>query len=125
MDPDKAADMAFTINLITPDNGEKFIVELSNSTLTNIEGFQAEDADLTITINRTDLEPVMMGVKTLEAQIADGTAKVEGDTSIIGKLASTLAVFDPRFEILPGTAARPAKEDLTDYEVGPVNVSGE
>jgi alkyl sulfatase BDS1-like metallo-beta-lactamase superfamily hydrolase len=125
MDPDKAADMAFTINLITPDNGEKFIVELSNSTLTNIEGFQAKDADLTITINRTDLEPVMMGVKTLEAQIADGTAKVEGDTSIIGKLASTLVVFDPRFEILPGTAAKATEEDLTDYEVGPVNVSGE
>jgi alkyl sulfatase BDS1-like metallo-beta-lactamase superfamily hydrolase len=117
--------MAFTINLITPDNGEKFIVELSNATLTNIEGFQAEDADLTITINRTDLEPVMMGVKKLEAQIADGTAKVEGDTSIIAKLASTLVVFDPRFEILPGTAARPTEENLKDYEVGPVNVSGE
>jgi alkyl sulfatase BDS1-like metallo-beta-lactamase superfamily hydrolase len=125
MDPDKAADMAFTINLITPDNGEKFIVELSNATLTNIEGFQAEDADLTITINRSDLEPVMMGVKTMEAQIADGTAKVEGDTSVIGKLASTLVVFDPRFEILPGTAAKPTEEDLKDYEVGPVNVSGE
>ena len=125
MDPEKAADMAFTINLVTPDNGEKFIVELSNATLTNIEGFQAEDADLTITINRTDLEPVMMGIKTLEAQIADGTAKVEGDTSVIGKLASTLVVFDPRFEILPGTAAKPTGEDLNDYEVGPVNVSGE
>jgi alkyl sulfatase BDS1-like metallo-beta-lactamase superfamily hydrolase len=125
MDTDKAAEMAFTINLVIPDNGEKFIVELSNATLTNIEGFQAEDADLTITINRTDLEPVMMGVKTLEAQIADGTAKVEGDTSIIGKLASTLVVFDPRFEILPGTASKPTEKDLEDYEVGPVNVSGE
>ena len=125
MDPAKAADMAFTINLVTPDNGEKFIVELSNETLTNIEGFQADDADLTITINRTDLEPVMMGVKTLEAQIADGTAKVKGDTSVIGKLASTLVVFDPRFEILPGTAAKPTDQDLEDYEVGPVNVSGE
>jgi alkyl sulfatase BDS1-like metallo-beta-lactamase superfamily hydrolase len=125
MDPDKAADMAFTINLVTPDNDEKFIVELSNATLTNIEGYQAEDADLTITINRSDLEPVMMGLKTLESQIADGTAKVEGDTSIIGKLASTLVMFDPRFEILPGTAARPTAEDLNDYEVGPVEVRGE
>jgi hypothetical protein len=34
-------------------------------------------------------------------------------------------VFDPRFEILPGTAAKPTEEDLKDYEVGPVNVSGE
>jgi alkyl sulfatase BDS1-like metallo-beta-lactamase superfamily hydrolase len=125
MDSRKVGDMAFTINLITPDNGEKFIVELSNATLTNIEGYQAEDADLTLTINRTDLEPVMMGVKTLEAQIADGTAKVEGDTSIIGKLAATLVVFDPRFEILPGTASKPTADDLNDYELGPVNLKGE
>jgi len=125
MDPEKAADMAFTINLLTPDNGEKFVIELSNATLTNIEGFQADDADLTITINRTDLEPVMMGLKSLESQIADGTAKVKGDTSIIGKLASTLVVFDPRFEILPGTADKSTAQDLNDYEVGPVNVRGE
>ena len=125
MDPERAAEFEFTINLITPDNDEKFIVELSSATLTNIEGFLADDADLTITINRTDLEPVMMGVKSLESQIADGKAKVEGDASVIGKLASTLVVFDPRFEILPGTAARPAEGEGNDYEVGPVNVSGE
>ena len=28
-----------TINLVTPDNGEKFVIELENSTLTNIPGF--------------------------------------------------------------------------------------
>jgi hypothetical protein len=32
-----------------------------------------------LTINRSDLKHTMMGAKTLEAQIADGTAKVEGD----------------------------------------------
>ena len=30
---------------------------------------------LTLTIKRSDLEMVMMGAKTLEAQIADGTAQ--------------------------------------------------
>ena len=106
----------FTINLITPDNGEKFLIELSNATLTNIEGYLANNADLTLFINRTDLEQTMMGVKTMEAQIADGKAKVESDTSVLGQPASTLVVFDPRFEILPGTATRATEEDLTDYE---------
>ena len=41
--------------------------------------------DLTLTINRSDLEQTMMGAKTLEAQIADGTAKVEGDVSDPGE----------------------------------------
>ena len=46
MDSRKAEGMAFTINLVTPDNGEQYIVELSNATLTNIEGYQAEDASI-------------------------------------------------------------------------------
>ena len=44
MDSRKAEGMRFTINLITPDNGEKFIIEMENATLTNIAGFQADEA---------------------------------------------------------------------------------
>jgi alkyl sulfatase BDS1-like metallo-beta-lactamase superfamily hydrolase len=90
MDSRKAEGMRFTINLITPDNGEKFVVELENATLTNIKGFLANKPDLTMTINRSDLEHTMTGEKTLEAQIAAGTAKVEGDASILKQLASIM-----------------------------------
>src|SRR6516162_2449057 len=106
MDSRKAEGMRFTINLITPDNAEKFIVELENATLTNIKGYQAEKPNLTLTINRSDLEQTMMGAKTLEAQIADGTAKVQGNVAILKQLASLMVDFDPRFEIMPGTKAR-------------------
>ncbi len=103
MDSRKAEGMRFTMNLVTPDNGEKFIVELENATLTNLSGVLAEKPDLTLTINRSDLEQTMIGTKTLEAQIADGTAKVTGDIGILKKLASTMVEFDPRFQVLPGT----------------------
>jgi alkyl sulfatase BDS1-like metallo-beta-lactamase superfamily hydrolase len=120
MDSRKAEGMRFTINLITPDNGEKFIVELENATLTNIKGYQAEKPNLTLTINRSDLEQTMMGTKTLEAQIADGTAKVQGDASILKQLASTMVDFDPRFEIMPGTKAKGARvAHANDYEAVP------
>jgi len=125
MDGRKAKGMKFTINLITPDNGEKFLVELSSQTLINIEGFLADDPDLSITINRSDLEQTMMGAKKLADQIADGTAKVEGDVGILEQLASTLVVFDPSFEIMPGTKGVSPKEDLNSYEVGPVELRGE
>jgi len=125
MDSRKAEGMEFTINLITPDNGEKFLIELSNSTLTNIEGFLADDPDLSITINRSDLEMVMMGAKPLSEQIADGTAKVKGNTEILKQLASAMVVFDPRFEIMPGTRGPAAEEDLNDYEYGPYEMRGE
>jgi len=106
MDSRKAEGMRFTINLVTPDNGETFLIELENATLTNIPGFQAKDPTLTLTINRSDLERTMIGAKTLEAQIAEGTAKVQGDASVLQKLASTMVDFDPRFEIMPGTKIR-------------------
>ena len=110
MDSRKAEGLRFTINLVTPDNGEKFILEMENATLTNIEGFQSKTPDLTLTINRSDLEQTMMGAKELEDQISDGTAKVDGDVSVLKKLAATMVDFDPRFEILPGT-----HPDRTEY----------
>jgi alkyl sulfatase BDS1-like metallo-beta-lactamase superfamily hydrolase len=120
MDSRKAEGMRFTMNLVTPDNGEKFIVELENATLTNIKGFQADKPNLTLTINRTDLEQTMMGAKTLEAQLADGTAKVQGDVTILKQLAATFVEFDSRFEIMPGTKARGTKvAKAGDYEAEP------
>ena len=59
------------------------------------------------------------------SQIADGTAKVEGDVGILEQLASTLVAFDPRFEIMPGTAGPATPEDLNDYEYGPLDIRGE
>jgi alkyl sulfatase BDS1-like metallo-beta-lactamase superfamily hydrolase len=121
MDSRKAEGMRFTINLITPDNGEKFLIEMENATLTNIAGFLADKPDLTLTINRSDLEMAMTGAKTLEAQIKDGTAKAEGDTGILARLASTMADFDPRFEIMPGTkslAADAPKVDAYEFAAG-------
>ncbi len=125
MDSRKAEGLRFTINLVTPDNGEKFIVELENATLTNIQGFQSPNPDLTLTINRSDLEQTMMGAKTLEAQIADGTAKVEGDVTILAKLAATMVDFDPRFEIMPGTKAGGVVASADPYEAVPGAVISE
>jgi alkyl sulfatase BDS1-like metallo-beta-lactamase superfamily hydrolase len=116
MDSQKAEGMRFTINLVTPDNGEKFLVELENATLTNIKGYQATNPDLTLTINRSDLEQTMTGARTLDAQIADGTAKFQGDVSILKKLASTMVDFDPRFEIMPGTKAKTTFAKVDPYE---------
>ncbi len=119
MDSRKAEDLSFIMNLITPDNGEKFSIELSNATLTNIQGFLADDPDLTLTINRSDLEQTMMGAKTLEAQIADGTAKVDGDVEVLKQLAATMVDFDPRFEIMPGTKGRTEAAHAEPYEAVP------
>jgi alkyl sulfatase BDS1-like metallo-beta-lactamase superfamily hydrolase len=108
MDSAKADGLRFTINLIVPDNGEKFVIEMENATLTNLSGFLADKPDLTITINRVDLEKIMAGTKTVEEQVASGVMQLDGDAGLLGKLASTIADFDPRFQIMPGTKIREA-----------------
>jgi alkyl sulfatase BDS1-like metallo-beta-lactamase superfamily hydrolase len=126
MDSRKAEGLRFTVNLVTPDNGERFIIEMENATLTNIKGFQAENADLTLTIDRADLEQTMMGARTLESQIADGTAKAEGDPGVLAQLAATMVDFDPRFEIMPGTREQMAFVAHADpFEAVPEKVIAE
>ena len=103
MDGKKAAGMNFVINLSTPDNGEKFVVEMSNSALTNIKGQQAANPTLAITINRSDLEQVMGGQTTFDQLLAQGKVQFDGDRKAFDQLKSTLTVFKPDFELMPGT----------------------
>ena len=121
MDSRKAEGLNFKINLITPDNGEKFAVELSNATLTNIKGFLNEDPDLTLTINRSDLENIMTGQKSLEASIQEGIAKAEGNPGILQQLAATMVNFQLDFQIVPVPGSLPVK----DLELNPYEMNGE
>lgn len=108
MDSRKAEGMAWTMNLITPDNGEKFLVEMSNATLTSIEGYTDPKALLTVTLNRADLTQVMLGAKSFEQLQAEGKVSFKGDPRPFNELRSILTVFTPDFQIFPGTAnARP------------------
>ena len=103
VDSRKADGLAFKINFNVPDRGEQLVVELSNATLTNIAGRNAPDADATITINSTDLLPVMMQQATLADQVRAGKATLSGSPRVLRKLAATLVNFDPLFEMMPGT----------------------
>jgi alkyl sulfatase BDS1-like metallo-beta-lactamase superfamily hydrolase len=117
MDPKRAEGIRFKINLVTPDNGEQFVVELSNATLTTIKGFQAKSADLTVTVDRADLNQVMMGVASFDDLIRAGKAKFDGDRSGFDQLRAILVPFTPDFEILPGTAPKQRAAPPKPFEV--------
>ena len=123
LDSKKAEGMKFVINLVTPDNGEKFVLEMSNSTLTSIGGVQAKNPDLTVTVNRSDLEKVMMGKATFDDLLAAGEAKTDGNRKPFDQLRATLVQFTPDFEMMPGTkptkvATPPAKDPFEQAELG-------
>jgi alkyl sulfatase BDS1-like metallo-beta-lactamase superfamily hydrolase len=104
LDSRKLGDAKFRMNFKTPDTGEQFVVELSNATLTTISGFQASDADVTVTVNRSDFERVMMQQSTLQDLIISGMAKTEGNPQVLAPLMANMTTFTPDFEVLPGTA---------------------
>jgi alkyl sulfatase BDS1-like metallo-beta-lactamase superfamily hydrolase len=93
----------YILNFVTPDIEQNFVIEMSSGTLSNIEGYLSENADATITINRSDLNLVIMGQATLAEQLQAGVGSIEGDSEVLQSLASVLTVFSSGFEILPGT----------------------
>ena len=117
MDPRRAEGIAFVANLVTPDNGERFVVELSNATLTTIKGFQAPKPDLTVTVNRADLNQVMMGLATFDKLIAAGKARFDGNRGGFDQLRSILVPFTPDFEVLPGTVPKRPADVPKPFEV--------
>ncbi|MGK7894312.1 MAG: alkyl sulfatase C-terminal domain-containing protein [Xenococcus sp. (in: cyanobacteria)] len=91
----------------------------------NIKGYQAQDADLTITIKRSDLEQTMMGAVSFDDQIAFGRARLKGDRKVYEQLKTMLVHFDLGFEILPGTGntkLTPEQKPFQQEELG--NTSG-
>jgi alkyl sulfatase BDS1-like metallo-beta-lactamase superfamily hydrolase len=116
---EKVEGQTFVISFVTPDNGEKYVVELSNGTLTNIKGQQAKNPTLSVTINRADLEAVMMGKVSFDDQIAAGKAKLEGDRKPYDLLKASVVQFDMGFEILPGTKGKSETPKMTPFEQAP------
>ena len=49
----------------------------------------ADKPDITLMINLSDLDQMMIDAKTLDAQTAGRAAKIQGDASILKQLAST------------------------------------
>jgi alkyl sulfatase BDS1-like metallo-beta-lactamase superfamily hydrolase len=104
MDPKRSAGLNLTINLVLPDIGEKYLIELSNATLTNIAGVQSPQPDLTVTLDRADLNRVMLGIATFDQLAQEGKARFAGDRTAIYKLRDLLVTFTPDFEFIPGSA---------------------
>jgi alkyl sulfatase BDS1-like metallo-beta-lactamase superfamily hydrolase len=102
---DKADGKHIVINLKTPDNGEQYAVELSNGALTNIQGQQARNPDLTLTISRPAFIAVLLGKADLGQLVAGGEATLDGNPAVFGQLMGMMDTFAPNFEILPGTKA--------------------
>jgi alkyl sulfatase BDS1-like metallo-beta-lactamase superfamily hydrolase len=93
LDVTKAQDKHLTINIIIPDRAEKFAVELKNSHLNNIQGHQFETPQVTVTINRHELDKVLMKQITFKQLITNKKISFEGDANVFFGLMQMMEDF--------------------------------
>jgi alkyl sulfatase BDS1-like metallo-beta-lactamase superfamily hydrolase len=103
IDSEKADEMNFIINFSSPDTGENFVIEMSGATLSVLEGYLAAKPDVSIEINRSDLEAVISGQETLASRLQAGYGSVSGDALVLAQLTAVIVDFEQNFEVLPGT----------------------
>jgi len=89
-----------TINIVFPDKDEKFLLELNNAHLNNIEGIQSASADVTIVINRSDLNLMLMKVKSFPELMKSGAIKFDGDINAFVSILQMLEEFPFWFNIV-------------------------
>jgi alkyl sulfatase BDS1-like metallo-beta-lactamase superfamily hydrolase len=95
----KAGDRAITLVLTLPDLGDTRTVMVRNGALSYRDG-AAGDAHAQITIDRANLDDVILGVAPLTDQIADGRASVEGDEWALHDFVALLDDFEFWFDIV-------------------------
>jgi len=84
----KAGDRRLTLACELPDVGETWTLTMRHGTLGHFAG-GGESADATVTIDRADLDRVILKATTLEAPLGDGTARIEGDAGALHDLLAT------------------------------------
>ena len=68
-----------------------------------------------LTLDRPELNRIMMGVASFDDLIKAGKARFDGDRKPFDQLRSLMTSFTPNFEILPGTAPKSPAAGLAPF----------
>ncbi|WP_207887238.1 alkyl/aryl-sulfatase [Pseudomonas sp. 30_B] len=96
----KAEGEDLSINLVLPDRNEHYLLELKNSHLNNIKGVQSESAGQTVTIDRADLNRLLLKEVSPVRLVFEGKLKSSGNPLLLAKLFGMLDDFDFWFDIV-------------------------
>jgi alkyl sulfatase BDS1-like metallo-beta-lactamase superfamily hydrolase len=95
----KAGDREITLGLTMPDVDEAWTLMVRNGALSHRSG-TGDSLDAHVTIDRTNLNDVILGAAPLPEQIADGRAKVGGDEQALHEFVGLLDDFAFWFNIV-------------------------
>ena len=99
LDTNKAGNRTIIINMVLPDVNERFLIELKNAHLNNISDVQSELADVTVTVNRKDLNLLLTQQKTFPQLVQEGAMAFDGNAKVFADLLMMLEDFPFWFNI--------------------------
>jgi alkyl sulfatase BDS1-like metallo-beta-lactamase superfamily hydrolase len=89
-----------TLNFVMPDVGAEFVATVTNGVLNYSLDRQSDEADATVTLDRSTLDDINLGLVTADAAVAQGDVTIDGDADALGRFVSLLDTFDFWFEIV-------------------------
>lgn len=100
LNAERAEGKQFKINFVLPDRNEKIALELKNSHLNVLSNTQAANADLTLTLNRSDFDQLLMKTTTFQELMQQGKVQHEGNLALMPQFFDMLDDFDYWFNIV-------------------------
>jgi len=98
--PEAAEGDPIALNFVMPDVGEEFVLTVTNGVLNYSLDRQSDEADATVTLDRSTLDDINLGLVTADAAVAQGDVTIDGDADALGRFVSLLDTFDFWFEIV-------------------------
>jgi alkyl sulfatase BDS1-like metallo-beta-lactamase superfamily hydrolase len=95
----KAGNQKITINVSFPDQDADYTLIMRHGALTHRKGHH-DNPNVTITIDRSQFNDVILGQTTLPDEVAAGTATVEGDARALHEFIELLDTFEFWFNIV-------------------------
>ncbi|WP_370516907.1 alkyl/aryl-sulfatase [Pseudocitrobacter sp. 73] len=97
---EKAANAKAIFNVDLGNDGGKYKLELENGVLNHTANVQADNADATITLNRTTLNKIILQEETLKQAQTEGDVKITGDSAKLDQMLSYMDKFEFWFNIV-------------------------
>lgn len=100
LDGPKAEGKTIKLNLDLPDTSEKYLLVVQYGVLQYHKDQQADDADVTLTLDRATLNEVIGGQLNIEQGVTQGMVTLDGDPKKFEEFAGLLDTFDPWYQVV-------------------------
>jgi alkyl sulfatase BDS1-like metallo-beta-lactamase superfamily hydrolase len=100
LDGPRAAGKTIKLNLDLPDTKDKYLLVVQYGVLQYHKDEQADDADASLTMDRSTLNEIIGGKLKVEQGVTDGKIKLDGKAEKFEEFVGLLDTFDPWYQVV-------------------------